>query len=132
MIKENETIDELRMLLNLQSGSRSLITMILLGQPPLLRKLSALHPLNERISMKIFIKPFDLLNTAKYIFFRLKRAGASQGIFSKEAIMKVFSASGGIPLRINNICDRCLLIGLMHKARMVTAQMVEEALADLE
>lgn len=132
MITDNTTLDEIRMLLNIQSGSQALMTMILLGQPPLLAKLSQLHPLNERISMRILLKPLDLVNTGKYIFYRLKRAGAVSGIFSKEAVMKIFVASGGIPLRINNICDRSLLIGLMHKSKIVTARMVDEAMADLE
>lgn len=131
MITENATLDEIRMLLNLQSGDRALLTIILLGQPPLLKKLSQLHPLDERINMRIHLKPLDLFNTGKYIMFRLKRAGALHGIFSREAVAEVYRFSAGIPLRINNVCDRSLLIGLMHKSRLVNAKMVREALMDL-
>lgn len=132
MIRDNSTLDELRMMLNIQSDDQTLMTMILLGQPPLLGKISQLHPLNERINMRIHIKPLDYVNTGKYILYRLKKAGAKNGIFSKEAIETIYKASAGIPLRINNICDRSLLIGLTHKSGMVTVKMVEGALADLE
>jgi general secretion pathway protein A len=132
MIRDHSTLDELRMMLNIQSEDQGLLTMILLGQPPLLKKISNIHPLNERIGMRIYIKPLDLVNTGRYILFRLQRAGAKSGIFSKEAVTSIYNASGGIPLRINNICDRSLLIGLMRESRLVTVKMVEEALADLE
>jgi len=132
MIRDNSTLDELRMMLNIQTEDQVLMTMILLGQPPLLEKISQLHPLKERINMRIHIKPLDYINTGKYILYRLKQAGAGNGIFSRESIGTIYQASEGLPLRINNICDRSLLIGLMHKSRMVTVKMVEEALADLE
>lgn len=132
MIRDNSTLDELRMMLNIQSEDQGLMTMILLGQPPLLRKISQLHPLNERINMRIHIEPLNYINTGKYILYRLKQAGAKNGMFSKESIETIYKASGGIPLRINNICDRSLLIGLTHKSRIVTVKMVEKALTDLE
>ena len=47
------------------------------------------------------------------------------------AIESIYDFSGGIPLRINNLCDRCLLIGLMQKAEVVDSKIVEDAIEDL-
>jgi len=131
VIAENATLDELRMLLNIQSEEEFLITLVLLGQPPLLTRISQLHPLNERVSMKIRIDPLDLVQTGRYILYRLRQAGAGRGIFSKEAVLDILEIAGGIPLRINNICDRSLLIGMMEKSSLVTRKIVRTARVDL-
>ena len=132
VIGDQATLDELRMLLNFQSDDEFLITIILLGQPPLLRNISGLQPLKERISIKFNLEPLDWRNTLRYVVYRLRSAGARRGIFTKEAINKLFSQSGGIPLRINNICDRALLVGLMRKANVIDSRMVGEAIQDME
>jgi type II secretory pathway predicted ATPase ExeA len=131
VISNQATLDELRMLLNIQSEDEFLITLVLLGQPPLLKNISELQPLKERISIKFNLEPLDVDNTLRYVVFRLKSAGASRGIFTREAIEKLYEYSGGIPLRVNNVCDRCLLIGLMKKARVVDSKVVEDAIEDL-
>jgi type II secretory pathway predicted ATPase ExeA len=132
VIAEQSTLDELRMLLNMQHNGRFLLTIILLGQPPLLKNISELQPLKERIGMKFDLDPLDFNNTLNYMVYRLKAAGAKRGIFGKEAIPEIFNYSKGIPLRINNLCDRCLLIGMLKKARYITAAIVEEAIEDLQ
>jgi type II secretory pathway predicted ATPase ExeA len=131
VIGNSATLDELRMLLNLQSDDEFLITLILLGQPPLLKNISELQPLKERISIKYNLEPLDVQNTLNYVIHRLKCAGASRGIFSREAIEVLHDYTGGLPLRINNLCDRCLLIGLMHQARIVDSKVVRDAIEDL-
>ena len=132
VIGNRETLDELRMLLNFQSEDEFLITMILLGQPPLLKNISELQPLKERISIKFNLEALDIQDTLRYIIYRLKSAGASRGIFTREAIQVLYDYSGGIPLRINNVCDRCLLVGLMQNARVVNSQVVKDAIEDME
>ncbi len=132
VISNQATLDELRMLLNIQSDDEFLITLVLLGQPPLLKNISELQPLKERISIKFNLEPLDIENTLKYVVFRLKNAGASRGIFTREAIEALYEYSGGIPLRVNNVCDRCLLIGLMKKAKVVDSKVVEDAIHDLD
>jgi type II secretory pathway predicted ATPase ExeA len=131
VISNQATLDELRMLLNIQSEDEFLITLVLLGQPPLLKNISELQPLKERVSIKFNLEPLDVENTLRYVVFRLKSAGASRGIFTREAIEKLYEYSGGIPLRVNNVCDRCLLVGLMKKAKLVDSQVVEDAIEDL-
>ena len=131
VIANRSTLDELRMLLNMQFEDDFLITLILLGQPPLLKNITELQPLKERISIKFNLDPLDINDTLRYVVFRLKCAGATRGIFSRESIDFIYDYSGGIPLRINNVCDRCLLIGLMSKANIVDSKIVEDAIEDI-
>jgi type II secretory pathway predicted ATPase ExeA len=132
VIGNQASLDELRMLLNIQSEDEFLITLILLGQPPLLKNISELQPLNERISIKYNLEPLDLQSTLNYIVHRLKWAGASRGIFSREAVLTLYEFSEGLPLRINNLCDRCLLLGLMRQVHMVDSRIVLDAIEDME
>jgi len=131
VIGNQATLDELRMLLNIQADDEFLITLILLGQPPLLKNISELQPLKERISIKFNLEPLDIQNTLNYVVHRLKWAGASRGIFSREAIEALYDFAGGLPLRINNLCDRCLLLGLMREARIIDSRIVRDAIEDM-
>ncbi len=131
VIGNRATLDELRMLLNIQTDDEFLVTLILLGQPPLLRNISELQPLKERIAVKFNLGSLDAVNTMRYVLFRLKSSGAGRGIFTREAVQLIYDFSGGIPLRINNLCDRALLMGVMHNARRVDSRIVREAIEDI-
>ena len=132
VIGNRATLDELRMLLNIQTDDEFLVTLILLGQPPLLRSISELQPLKERIAVKFNLVPLDAVDTMRYVLFRLKSSGACRGIFTREAVQLIYDFSGGIPLRINNLCDRALLMGVMHNAGRVDSRIVREAIEDIE
>jgi len=132
VIDNRATLDELRMLLNIQSDDEFLITLILFGQPPLRKHISELQPLKERISVKFNLGPLDHQNTLKYIAHRLKWAGATRGIFSRKAIQVLHEFAEGLPRRINNLCDWCLLLGLMRKARIVDSSIMRDAIEELE
>jgi len=131
VIGNRETLDELRMLLNMQDEDEFLITLILLGQPPLLKNISELQPLKERIAVRFNLEPLDFQHTLKYVIFRLKQAGAERGIFTREAVKILYDFTGGIPLRINNLCDHCLLLGLMRKVRIIDSGIVQDAIEDI-
>lgn len=132
LIKDPASFEELRMLLNLQTDNQFMVTLIMIGQTPLKEKISNLKPLRERIAIKYDLTPLDLKDTIRYILFRLKKSGAERGIFSKEAVKSVYSYAGGIPLRINNVCERSLLIGMMMKAQVIDKKIVDYAIEDLE
>ena len=132
VITNQGTLDELRMLLNIQSEDEFLITIVLLGQPPLLKNVSEMQPLKERISIKFNLEPLDEENSLRYVVYRLRTAGARRGIFTREAIEALYEYSSGIPLRIHNICDRCLLIGLMQKAKIINSKIVKDAIDDYD
>ncbi len=132
VIDSQATLDELRMLLNIQSDDQFLITLILLGQPPLRNNITKLQPLKERISIKFHLQPLDNINTLQYIAHRLKWAGATRGIFSRNALQALHEFAEGLPRRINNLCDWCLLLGLMRQARVIDSSIMRDAIEDLE
>jgi type II secretory pathway predicted ATPase ExeA len=132
VINRKSVLEELRMLLNLQSEDRFLLTLIMVGQPPLLKKIELLQPLKERISMKYHLSPLSQRQMEQYIRYRLDHVGAGLNIFTDDAMPLIFEYSNGIPLRINNLCDRCFLMGMMRKTQQVDAEIVRRAVADLE
>lgn len=132
VIRSQATFEELRMLLNLQHQGRFLMTLILLGQMPLLEKIAALQPLAERLAVTFHLESLDYKNMTRYVAFRLKQSGARRGIFKQSAMNLIYEYAAGLPLRINTVCDRSLLVGMMRKAKSVDADIVKEALEDIQ
>lgn len=129
-IKDEDTFEELRLLLNFQMNDRFLLTLILVGQPELRDQVAKIPQLSQRIAIKYHISPMDLSDTVKFIFFRLKVAGLEKSIFSEQAIKLVFEISGGIPRKIVNLCDLCLLVGFSYKVPLINSKLVEKVVRD--
>ena len=132
LIKDRAILEELRMMLNLQHNNQFLITLLLIGQPALAANLASLKPLKERVAIRYDLKPLDFVDTARYILYRLKQCGAQRGIFTKAALEPLYTYSKGVPLKINNLCERSLLIGMMNNSRVVNAVVVKEAIEDMK
>ena len=124
------TLEEVRLLLNFQLNDRFLITIILLGQPELKDKIKAIEQLEQRIAIKYHLAPFDFNDTARYSVFRQKRAGRNEGVFSKEAVEKVYEYTKGVPRKINNLCDLSLLIGFSKSKKLVHSEIIESIARD--
>lgn len=110
-------VEELRMLSNFQFGQQSLLQSFLIGQPEFRDILQnpSMQQLRQRVIAACHIGPMDLEETQGYIEHRLKCAGwKNRPNFSTEAFESIFDASGGIPRRINSICDRLLLLGFLE------------------
>ena len=122
--------EEIRLLLNFQLNNRFLMTIILLGQPELRDKVKNLEQLNQRIAIKYHLRPFDLEETLAYINFRLQRAGKMDNLFSQAAVEKIFEHTGGVPRKINNLCDLSLLIGFSFQKEVIDPEIVENIIND--
>jgi general secretion pathway protein A len=131
IINRRSIFEELRMLMNMQLNNQFLITLIFTGQAPLLKKIAIIHSLKERISVKHHLDPLDSEQTGQYIRFRLKKAGSEHNFFTTESVDAIFAYSSGLPLRINNLCDRCLLIGLMRNKKQIDKDIVNDAIEDI-
>jgi len=110
-------VEELRMLSNFQFGKQSLLQSFLIGQPEFRDILQNpnMQQLRQRVIAACHIGPMDLEETQGYIEHRLKCAGsAGRPHFNNNAYEYIFNASGGIPRRINSICDRILLLGFLE------------------
>jgi general secretion pathway protein A len=112
----SRAVEELRMLSNFQFGQQALLQTFLVGQPEFRTILQSptMQQLRQRVTATCHIGPLDLGETQGYVEHRLKCAGASgRPTFDSAAFEAIFKASGGIPRRINLICDRLLLFGFL-------------------
>ena len=104
-------LEQLRLLTNLETDSKKLLQVILIGQPELqqMLKQSNLRQLAQRITARYHLMPLNAQETKAYIQHRLTVAACDPTTFSSQAIAAVFGASEGIPRLINLICDRALM-----------------------
>lgn len=123
-IDDDKIFDCLRMLLNFQLQDKFLLTLLLFGQPEIREKVQNLKQLDQRIAIRCHLDRFDAGTTRNYILHRLKIAGGQETIFTEDAFAKIFDFSGGIPRRINHLCDLSLLTGMGKKAPAVSADIV--------
>ncbi len=103
-------VEELRMLSNFQFGKQALLQTFLVGQPEFREILQSpnMQQLRQRVTATCHIGPLDREETRGYIEHRLKCAGArGRPTFEAEACDVIFSASGGIPRRINTCATAC-------------------------
>ncbi len=128
VISDPAVFESLRMLLNFQLNDRFLMAVVLVGQPELVARIAAIPPFDQRIAIRCHLGPLDAEETAHYIVFRLKKAGAARGIFTEEAVRLIHQAARGIPRNVNNLCDLCLLEGYAAKATAVDAALVRRVL----
>jgi len=130
-IRDQEVFEELRLLLNLQSDDRFYFTLLLLGQPELKELISANKQLAQRIAIGYHVLPLDPPEVGRYVQYRVEKAGATRNLFKADAIDLVASYSGGIPRRINQICDISLLTGFQRGVTEIGAELVKEGVASL-
>jgi len=129
-----EVLEQIRLLSNLETEEDKLIQVILVGQPELRHHLSdhSLRQLNQRIAVRYQLRPLNREETASYILHRLNIAGRPDGnLFSAAALKRVFVCSGGIPRRVNLICDRSLLTAYSEERGVVSARDVNQAVKEL-
>jgi general secretion pathway protein A len=127
-------MESLRLLSNLETRKHKLVQIILSGQPELDSKLSQpeLRQLAQRISIKRYITPLTEEETYGYIRHRLEIVGnKGASLFSREATQLIWKYSGGVPRKINMVCDNAFLIGYGLRKKIIKASEVEEAIKDL-
>jgi type II secretory pathway predicted ATPase ExeA len=127
LIAEESIFETIRMLLNFQKKDRFLITLILAGQPELAGKVANLRQLEQRIALKCHLGPLDEEETKKYVKHRLQVAGAEREIFQPDVYPGIFRITGGIPRRINHVCDLCLMTGFARKKKSIDLDTFREA-----
>jgi general secretion pathway protein A len=128
-------VEELRMLSNFQFGNQALLQSFLVGQPEFREILQRpeMEQFRQRVAATCHIGPLDVDETKGYIEHRLKCAGAAGKPSFEPAVFEViFKASGGIPRRINAVCDRLLLAGFLAGRTHLTAADVTEVVQEFQ
>jgi general secretion pathway protein A len=112
------TVEELRMLSNIQTDDKSLLQTFLLGQPEFRATLhgQGMEQLRQRVIASYHLGPMDAQETRAYIEHRLQTVGWNgDPAFSDEAHAAIHAYSGGIPRKTNTLCDRILLMGYLEE-----------------
>jgi type II secretory pathway predicted ATPase ExeA len=127
-------MENLRLLSNLETYKNKLIQIVLAGQPELDVKLSQpqLRQLNQRISLKRYITPLSEKETDQYVQHRLGVAGYNgPALFDEQAQQLIWEYSGGVPRKINVLCDNAFLIGYALQQKIIGESVIQEAIRDL-
>jgi general secretion pathway protein A len=128
-----DTLEQVRLLTNLETATHKLMQIILVGQPELRELLARndLRQLAQRITGRYHLASLDRDDTAAYVRHRLHVAGASREIFSEGALRAVYRYSNGVPRLINIICDRALLGAYTKGESEVSASVVRAAASEI-
>ncbi|NIO49837.1 MAG: AAA family ATPase [Candidatus Aminicenantes bacterium] len=131
-VKDLNSFEELRLLLNFQLNDRFLLTLLLIGQPELREKIDELKQLKQRLALRYHLNPLNKEDTEKYIVHRLGIAGAKKKIFTNNASCAIWDDSEGVPRMINSICDMSLLVGYTKGLREINADIAKKAAQGLD
>ncbi len=130
-----ELLEEIRLLLNLETPQDKLLEIVLAGQPEFgdtLRR-PELRQLKQRVGCICTLKPLSAVEIGEYVTHRLMQAGRTEPpLFSEPALETMYSYSGGIPRLINTLADAALRTGYALHAPSMTPFIVEEAARELE
>lgn len=127
-------LENLRLLSNLETTRHKLLQIILSGQPELDEKLRRpeMRQLAQRINLRRYITPLNRSDTCRYIRHHLNIAGCSDPhFFDNASLGLIWGYSGGIPRKINMLCDNALLIGYGLGRKKISSAEVREAIRDL-
>jgi general secretion pathway protein A len=129
-----EVLEQVRLLTNLETDDAKLLQVFLIGQPELRSTLERkdLRQLRQRVTSRYHLEALDLDETRQFIRHRLSVAGCDREIFTKRAARRVYQLTGGIPRRINILCDRALLGAYTANADRVNGGIVTRAGKEIE
>lgn len=123
-------LEEIRFLINFDMDSMSPLSLILVGQPELRQrlKLRTLEAIAQRVMVNYHLDGLDRPGTEDYILTHLKVAGLGTPLFTDEAINEIFQYTVGIPRKINNLCEKCLLEGYIHEKKLIDDILVKRVI----
>ncbi|MGH8245218.1 MAG: hypothetical protein ACREUU_02165, partial [Gammaproteobacteria bacterium] len=127
-------LEELRMLSNFQLGERALLQTYLIGQPQFRQVLASegFEQLRQRVIASYHVAALDAAETRSYIEHRLRRVGwQNDPSFDDDVFRLIYEHTGGVPRRINLLCERLLLWGCLEERHHIDVATAEEVLREL-
>ena len=127
-----EVLEQLRLLTNLETNTKKLLQVILIGQPELQQLLQRrdLRQLAQRITARYHLMPLTLTEVEQYIKHRLSVAECVRPLFNRAAIKKIHQISKGIPRVMNLLCERSLINAFNTNDAVVNAAIVRRSAVD--
>jgi type II secretory pathway predicted ATPase ExeA len=132
-IPSRETFEEIRLLTNFQLDDLNLISIIVMGQPELNRRLNhrSYEAFRQRVGIKFHLGPLTPDEVTEYVAFRLRMAGREEALFSREAVQALAELSRGIPRWLNNLASAALLEGFGREAALIDETVIRDVAEDL-
>jgi general secretion pathway protein A len=130
-----DLLEEIRLLLNLETPKEKLLDIIIAGQPELgdILRRPELRQLKQRVSSICRLRSLSRDELKEYIDHRLTRAGLpNQKLFSESVIQQIYAYTGGIPRLVNSLCDGALQTGFALQSQVITAEIIQEVAKDLD
>ena len=133
LIPNKNTFEEIRLLTNFQLDYTNLLSLILVGQTDLRRRLNhkTYLPLRQRIGLFYHLGPLSESEMRGYVEHRLKVSGLEDPLFTDEAIGQLYHHSAGIPRVINSLATSALLEGFGRELRVIDGFLINEAAREL-
>lgn len=133
LIPGKDTFEEIRLLTNFQLDHTNLVSLILVGQPDLRRRLDhkTFLPLKQRIGLFYHLGPISEDEISNYVEHRLMTSGRGNMLFTKEALSAIYRYSGGVPRIINSIATTALLDGFAKEVSVIDVMLIEDASREL-
>lgn len=127
------SLEQIRLLTNLETSDNKLLTLILVGQPELREVLMRheLRQLNQRITARYHLKHLSQTETYAYLRHRLITAGCERQVFGEAAAKIIWQGCGGVPRLINSVADRALLGAYARGDADVNGTVARQALAEV-
>ena len=128
------TVEELRMLSNFQTDDKCLLQTFLIGQPEFRTTLHSpgMQQLRQRVIASYHLGPMDEAETQAYIEHRLATVGwKGDPSFSHPAYAAIYTYTGGIPRKVNTLCDRLLLNGFLEEIHAFSEEDVADVIGDI-
>ncbi len=127
------TMNELKLLTNFNGNGQTCVTLILLGQPELRRRVAQLPPIDQRISLRFHLGPLPVADVGAYLSHRLRVAGHPSGeLFDGDAAVRAGEAARGVPRALNRLAKFALEHAWLGGGGRVTRDAVEAVVGDLE
>jgi type II secretory pathway predicted ATPase ExeA len=134
-VMPDETLEQVRLLSNLESNRHKLLQIVLFGQPELDATLAktSLRQLRDRITHSFRMRPLALPEVGRYLSFRMRAAGyRGPDVFTPRAVARIARAASGLTRRINILADKALLCAFTENTHAVTERHVHAAIRDSE
>jgi len=122
-------LEQLHILLNFRMDSAAFLSVVLVGLPELRDRLARnlLGSLSTRLPTRVHLEPLDAPAVGGYIAHRMRVAGATQEVFSEDAVLSIREATGGVLRKVDVLAQHCLEIVVRGKGTLVDGSIVQSA-----
>ncbi len=134
LIKQTSTFEELRLLLNCQMNDQFLLSLLLMGQLEIKRKIEKVPALKQRLSIRYELKGLDQNETGEMIMHRLRIAGylGEMSPFLPDAVYEIHKYTEGTPRIISQLADNALLVAMSQKSQRIDGVTMHGIIQDFD